>query len=226
MDEEKWSCHRAVNFRSLLCCAFVTHDLREIDNFLGTTICRAIGGVRESRRVGAVYPQLPSCARLGRARGARPHTGKTADANRLGGVAAPVGDLFQTFSAGMLEESDFVAGVFEFVDVSPDFRLPRCLMGRSLAATGAAGVKGDAWLWRSLDVLQFEKDAAHFFDLFVRAHDVLVAQKVSKAEFAGFDFRFFAGVERAVFGSQLLGRVARHPENVFVSHAYLSLGLN
>ena len=146
--------------------------------------------------------------------------------DRLGGVSAPIGDFFQTFSAGMLEESDFVAGVFEFVDVSPDFRLPRCLMGRSLAATGAAGVKGDAWLWRSLDVLQFEKDAAHFFDLFVRAHDVLVAQKVSKAEFAGFDFRFFAGVERAVFGSQLLGRVARHPENVFVSHAYLSLGLN
>jgi len=52
---------------------------------------------------------------------------------------------------------------------------------------------------------------------------VLVAQQVSEAEFAGFDFRFLAGVERAVFGSQLLGRVARHPENVFVSHAYLSL---
>jgi len=87
----------------------------------------------------------------------------------------------------------------------------------------AAGVKGDAWLRRSLDILQFEKNAAHFFDLFVRTNDVLVAQQVSEAEFAGFDFRFFAVLERAVFGAQLLGRVARHPENVFVSHAYLSL---
>jgi hypothetical protein len=141
-------------------------------------------------------------------------------------VAAPVGDLFQTFSASMLEESDFVARVFEFVDVSPNLGLPRCLVSCGFAATGAAGVKRDAWLRRSLDILQFEKNAAHFFDLFVRTNDVLVAQQVSKAEFAGFDFRFFAGVERPVLGSQLLGRVARHPENVFVSHAYLSLGLN
>ena len=50
---------------------------------------------------------------------------------------------------------------------------------------------------------------------------MFVAQQVSKTELAGFYFRLFAGVERAVFGSQLLGRVARHPENVFVSHAYL-----
>jgi hypothetical protein len=39
-------------------------------------------------------------------------------------VAAPVGDFFQAFSAGVLEESDFVAGMFEFVDVGPDFGLP------------------------------------------------------------------------------------------------------
>src|ERR1700704_6862919 len=124
----------------------------------------------------------------------------------------------------MLKQSDFVADVLEFVDVGPDLRLPRSLVGRGLAATGAAGVEGDAWPRRSLDVLQFEKDAAHFFNLFVRTEDVLVAQQVTKAELAGFDFRFLAGVERAVFGSRLLGRVARHPENVFVSHTYLSLG--
>src|SRR6202521_71031 len=98
------------------------------------------------------------------------------DRDRLGGVASPVGDLFQTFSRGMLEESDFVASVFEFVDVGPALRLPRRLVSLGLAATGAAGVEGDAWLWRSLhvlqfvivqfEILQFEKAAAHFFDLF------------------------------------------------------------
>ncbi len=63
---------------------------------------------------------------------------------RSGGEAAPVSDLFQTFSASMLEESDSVAVVFEFVDVSPDLRLPRSLVDLGLAATGTAGVKGDA----------------------------------------------------------------------------------
>jgi hypothetical protein len=122
-------------------------------------------------------------------------------------VAAPVGDLLQTFSAGMLEKSDFVAGMFEFVDVCPDLRLPRCLVSCGLTATGTAGVKGDARLRRSLHVLQFDEDAAHFFDLFVGAENVLVAQQVSKAEFAGLDLRFLPGVERPVFGPQLLGRV-------------------
>jgi hypothetical protein len=37
-DGEKWSCHSAVNFKSLLCCVFVAHDLRELDNFEGTII--------------------------------------------------------------------------------------------------------------------------------------------------------------------------------------------
>ena len=43
----------------------------------------------------------------------------------------------------MLEESYFVAGVLELVDVGPYFGLPRLLMGRGLAATGTAGVKSD-----------------------------------------------------------------------------------
>src|ERR1035438_9612113 len=60
--------------------------------------------------------------------------------------SAPVGDLFQTFSAGVLEKSDFVAGMFEFVDVSPYFRLPRSLVRRGLAATGTASVKRDTLL--------------------------------------------------------------------------------
>src|SRR5882762_1119414 len=102
-----------------------------------------------------MYSQLPSCAQLGpfdfaQGRLARRPSlhwkngrrGKprlydnlvgSGGRDRLGGVSAPVGDFFQTFSAGMLEESDFVASVFEFVDVSPDFGLPRCLVGRGLA---------------------------------------------------------------------------------------------
>jgi len=131
----------------------------------------------------------------------------------------------------VLEESDFVAGVFEFVDVGPDFRLPRALVGRGLTATGTPGVKGDSWPDRGLRIfifililiLQFEEDAAHFFDLFIGTENVLVAQQVSKAELAGFEFRFFPGMERPVFGAQWLGRVAGHPENIFVSHTHPSL---
>jgi hypothetical protein len=44
--------------------------------------------------------------------------------DRLRRVTAPVGDFFQTFAAGVFEKSDLMAGVFEFVDVSPHFRLP------------------------------------------------------------------------------------------------------
>src|SRR5271163_677648 len=128
-----------------------------------------------------------------------------------GREAAPVGDLFQAFSAGVLEKSDSVAGMFEFMNVGPDLRLPRALMDGGLAATGAAGVKGDVRLRTSLRVLrferQFEEDAADFFNLFVGTEDVFVTEQVSEAQFAGFEFSFFAGVERSVFGAQLLGRV-------------------
>ncbi len=46
----------------------------------------------------------------------------------------------------MFEESDFMAGMFEFVDVGPDLRLPPLFMGCGLAATRTAGVKGYARL--------------------------------------------------------------------------------
>src|ERR1039458_9969300 len=137
---------------------------------------------------------------------------------RLGGVAAPVGDLFHAFAPGVFEKSDFVAGVFVIVGVSPPLRLPRPLVGCGLAATGTAGVKGDARLRSSRHVLQFDEDTAHFFDLFVGTQNVLVAQQVSRTEFAGFAFRLLPGVERTVFGPQLLGRVAGHPKNVLVEH--------
>ena len=58
--------------------------------------------------------------------------------HKLGGEAAPVGDLSQAFATGVLEESYFVAGMFEFVDVGPDLSLPGSLVGRGFSATGAA----------------------------------------------------------------------------------------
>ncbi len=105
----------------------------------------------------------------------------------------------------MFEESDLVAGMLEFVDIGPDLRLPRSLMSRGLATTGAACVKSNARTLSSLHLLQFKEDAAHFFNLFVRPEDVLVPQQVSKAQFARFKLRFLAGMERPVFRPQLLG---------------------
>ena len=42
-----------------------------------------------------------------------------------GGVASPVGDFFETFTPGVFEKPDFVAGVFELVDIRPNLGLPR-----------------------------------------------------------------------------------------------------
>src|SRR5260221_9128196 len=95
-------------------------------------------------------------------------------------------------------------------------------MGCKLAATGAAGVEGDAGFRRRGRVGEFDEDATDFFDLFVGAEDVLVAEQVSEAEFARLGFGFSARVEGAVFGAQLLGRIAGHPESFFESHTYLS----
>jgi hypothetical protein len=138
-------------------------------------------------------------------------------------VTAPVGDFFQAFSASVLEQSDFVAAVFELVNVGPHLGLPRPLVGFGRPATGAPGMKRDTRLRRTLALRQFDEDASYFFDLVGGAENVLVAQKVAKAEFSSFDFGFFARVKRPIFGSQLFSRVAGHPENVFISHSFLSL---
>jgi len=58
---------------------------------------------------------------------------------------------------------------------------------------------------------------------FVRAEDVLVAEEVSKNLVCGLRFSASARVvEGAVFGAELLGRIAGHPESFFESHTYLS----
>jgi hypothetical protein len=58
---------------------------------------------------------------------------------RLGGP--PVGDLFQSFPARVLEESYTMAGVLEFMDVSPDFCSPGDLVDGKFTAGGATGVQ-------------------------------------------------------------------------------------
>ena len=81
-----------------------------------------------------------------------------------------------------------MAGVFELVDVGPDFGLPAFFVGGGFAAGGAAGVEGNG---NSLDTDgdgsgQFHEDAADFLNFFVFAEQVLVAQQVAEAEFLGF----------------------------------------
>ena len=54
---------------------------------------------------------------------------------------------------------------------------------------------------------------------------VFVAQKVSEAQLLGLKFGLGAGVERAVLGTQLLGRVTCHPERLFVGHCWFRPGM-
>jgi len=64
----------------------------------------------------------------------------------LGCVPAPIANFAEAFADGVFEESYFVAGVFEFVDVGPDFGLPRQIVGGGFAAAGTAGVESNAGL--------------------------------------------------------------------------------
>ena len=58
-------------------------------------------------------------------------------------LSAPVADFLQTFAARMLEEPHQMAGVFELVDVGPNFGLPSLFVGGGFSAGGAAGVQRD-----------------------------------------------------------------------------------
>ncbi len=112
-----------------------------------------------------------------------------------------------------------MAGVFEFVDVGPDFGLPAMVMDERFAATGAAGVEFAGDVRQGKLLLEFNEDAAHLFDVFVFPDHVLVAQDVPKAKFVGLTLGFGSSVEWAVLGTQLLGRVTRHPKGFFVDHS-------
>jgi hypothetical protein len=113
-----------------------------------------------------------------------------------------------------------MAGMFEFVDVGPDFGLPVVIVDRGFTTAGAASVElaangGRGSLRRDLD-----EDAADFLDVFIFSNQVFVAEDVAKAEFTGFALGFRAGVKRAVLSAQLLGRIAGHPKRFFVDHQF------
>jgi hypothetical protein len=136
-----------------------------------------------------------------------------------GALVAPVANFFQTFAAALLEQTDTVAAVFEFVDVGPDFGLPLCIVHGGFSAAGTAGVQSandgaGSWL---VNARKLNKDAAHFLDIIVGVNDVFVTQQVSKAQFVGFRFSLGAGVERAILGPQLFHGIASHPEG-FLLH--------
>src|SRR5437660_5219265 len=72
--------------------------------------------------------------------------------------------------------------------------------------------------------LEFDEDAAYFFDVFVFANEMFVAQQISEAELAGFPFGLRASVEWAVLSPQLLGRVAGHPKSYLINHCRFAPG--
>jgi hypothetical protein len=145
--------------------------------------------------------------------------------SRLGNLSAPAADFLQPLASGVLEKADEVARVFELVDVRPDFRLPGFVMSCGVAAGGAAGVQADRSWFRQNRARQFDEDAADFLNLLVFVEHVFVAEQVTEPQLAGFGFGFGAGMERAIFRPQLLGRVASHPEGFFVIHSRPAQGL-
>lgn len=115
-----------------------------------------------------------------------------------------------------------MTGMFELVNVGPDLGLPRRIMSSGFSACGAAGMK--CYCNRFIPYRdragKLDKGATNLFDLFIGTKKVFVAQEVSEAELFGFEFCLRAGVEWAVLGAKLFGRVTRHPKSFFVGHRW------
>jgi hypothetical protein len=92
----------------------------------------------------------------------------------ISGALAPISNFFQTIGAGVFEQAYAMAGMFEFVDVSPDFCLPRFVVDGRFAAAGTTGVQLARLVGLIGNFLKFQKHAADFLDVFVFADDVLV----------------------------------------------------
>jgi hypothetical protein len=80
----------------------------------------------------------------------------------------------------MFEKPNQVPGVFEFVNVGPDFSLPGFLVTGRLTASGTAGVQSDGRRFDCADAgsprsRQFNEDAPDFLDFLVRVEQVFVA---------------------------------------------------
>ncbi len=91
--------------------------------------------------------------------------------------------------------------VFEFMDVGPHFGLPAVIVNGRFAATGAAGVESSGNMRARILRVEFDKNAAHLFDVVVFADYVLVPQEVTKAKLAGFALGLSAGVKWPIFGA-------------------------
>src|SRR5579864_8446099 len=116
----------------------------------------------------------------------------------------------------MLEQPHHMPRVFEFVNVRPNLRLPREFMRLRLAAGSTPGVQtcgGHPLTWhRARPIRQLNKDAPDLLDFLVGADQMFIAQEISKAQLSSLRLSLGARVERPVFGPQLIGRVASHPE--------------
>ena len=68
---------------------------------------------------------------------------------------------------------------------------------------------------------QFDKDAADFLIFFFSQSCARMRKGDPNPSFRGLGSASHTGVKGPIFGAQLLGRIARHPESLFVSHTYL-----
>src|SRR5579863_2774367 len=80
---------------------------------------------------------------------------------------APAGDLFQSRFTALLEKPHLVPRVLEFMNIGPDLCLPGVLMHRRFAAGGAARVQSVGQARNRGIRLKLDKNATHFFDVFV-----------------------------------------------------------
>jgi glutamate-1-semialdehyde aminotransferase len=115
-----------------------------------------------------------------------------------------------------------MAGVLKLVNVGPDLGLPCCVVGGGFSASGTAGMQryGDSVIPYGYRAGKLDDNAAYLCDLFVRTETMFVALEVADAELFSFEFRLRAGVDWAVLGAKLFGRVTRHPEGFFVGHRW------
>jgi len=124
--------------------------------------------------------------------------------NRSGASVAPARNFLKPFGAGLLEQPDAMAGMLELVDIGPDLRLPAVVVDGAGPASGAPGVEFPRGISRPGRLgLQFDEDAADFFNVVVLAYYVFVTQQITESQFAGFTFGLRAGMKWAIFGPQL-----------------------